>query len=95
MAALLAKIKAYWDYILAGLVAILTLAFLFEKSKKDVAEGQVAEQKTQEQVAALQSKVDVNQGQITAEEEKRAEIKKEADATKSDNTDATDFLNKR
>lgn len=77
------------------LLLIATGAFLYEKSKKDTAEAINAEADTKDKVAELQKNVDVNDAKLQSEEEKRAEIKKEADAAKSNTDDPTDFLNKR
>lgn len=92
---MLNKIKQYWTYLLEGLVALLTLAFLFEKAKRNTAEAQVAEEETQKQVQEVQKKVDVNDAELKAEEEKRKEIEQEGKDAKSSSSDSTDFLNKR
>lgn len=89
------KIKAYWQLILEVLVGILTLAFLFEKRKNDTNEALVAEQDTKDQVQTLQKQVNVNDGQLQAEEQKREELKKENADAKSDDADASTFLGKR
>jgi len=93
---MLDKLKEYKDYIIEALLLIVTGAFLFEKSRANSNEALVAEQKTQEAVAALQKTVDVNDGKLAAEEDKRSEIKKEADNDKADDSsDPSTFLNKR
>lgn len=93
---MLDKLKLYKDYIIEALLLIVTGAFLFEKSRANSNEALVDEQKTQEEVAALQKTVDVNDGKLSAEEDKREEIKKEAtDAKASNSDDPSGFLSKR
>lgn len=92
---MLDKLKQYSQYILGGLLFIVTGAFLYEKSKKDSAEALNADKKTLDQVAELQKTVDANDGKLASEEQKREEIKKAADDAKHDTSDPSTFLSKR
>lgn len=93
MSAFLEKIKANWTYILEGLIGILTLAFLFERSKKESAEAIAGNQKVVAKVQEIQGQITENQALIDAEEVKRKKLEKEKEDAKS--SDSTDFLSKR
>ena len=90
---MLDKLKQYLTYILEGLVAILTLVFLFEKSKADSAEAIVDNKEILDKVNKDNQQIAVNNGQLQSEEKNRKEIKKAAEDAKSD--DPTSILNKR
>jgi uncharacterized protein (DUF3084 family) len=93
---MLEKIKSNIQLIIGGLVAILSLAFLFERQKRKEAEAIADNKEVLDELNKGDKQKASNDGQLQAEEVKREEIRKEAeDAKADDSSDATDFLRKR
>jgi hypothetical protein len=82
--------------ILALLVVILTGAFLFERSRRKSNEAIADNKEMLDKLNELNKEKAKNDGQLASEEEKRNEIRKEADDRKSDDSsDVADFLKRR
>ena len=93
---MLEKIKSNIQLIIGGLVAILSLAFLFVRQKRKEAEAIADNKEVLDELNKGDKQKASNDGQLQAEEVKREEIRKEAeDAKADDSSDATDFLRKR
>ena len=88
-----------WDrtkQILAFVLLVVSGAFFFERSRRKSAEAIVDNQEVKDKVVELDKQKASNDGQLESEEVKRADIQKEADAKKADNSDdAVDFLKRR
>lgn len=90
------KIKNNIQLIIGGLVAILSLAFLFERQKRKEAEAVADNKEVLDELNKGDQQKAANDGKLEAEEAKREEIRKEAEDAKSDDSsDAADFLRKR
>lgn len=82
--------------ILAFLLVIVTGAFLFERSRRKSNEAIADNHEMLEELNKGNKQKAQNDGQLASEEEKRNEIRKEADDRKSDDSsDVADFLRKR
>lgn len=82
--------------ILGVFLLILTGAFLFERSRRKSAEAIADNKEMLDKLNEGNKEMAKNNGQLEAEEEKRNEIRKEADDRKSDDSsDVADFLRKR
>lgn len=82
--------------ILGFLLVILTGAFLFERSRRKSAEAIADNKEMLDKLNEGNKEIAKNNGQLEAEEEKRNEIRKEADDRKSDDSsDVADFFRKR
>lgn len=93
---MLEKLKGYWQAFIAVAFAVLSLAFLYERSKLKTADALADNQEDLKKINDIEKQISSNDGKLDSEQSKREEIQKEADAAKSDgSTDATDFLNKR
>ncbi len=93
---MLEKLKSYWQMIMGGLVALLSLAFLYERSKRKAADAIADNKEDLDKINELNKQISSNDGKLEAEESKRKELEKEAADAKSDNsTDASEFLKKR
>jgi hypothetical protein len=90
------KIKSNIQLIIGGLVAILSLAFLFERQKRKEAEAIADNKEVLDELNKGDKQKASNDGQLQAEEVKREEIRKDANKRKMDNSeDTTEFLKKR
>lgn len=93
---MLDKIKANFQLIFGIILAIVTGAYFYEKSKRKSAEAIADNKEMLDKLNEGDKQLAKNNGQLQSEEAKREEIKKEAeDAKRDDSKDATDFLNKR
>lgn len=82
--------------ILAFLLVIVTGAFLFERSRRKSNEAIADNHEMLNKLNEGNKQKAQNDGQLASEEEKRNEIRKEADDRKSDDSgDVADFLRKR
>lgn len=85
----------YVKYLWAGIVLLLG-GFFFERSKAKSAEALTENDASKEQVQAIQADKDKANAGIQSEEEKRADIQKQAEAPQSStDADLLDFLNKK
>lgn len=82
---------------LAALLFILTGAFLYERSRRKSAEAIADNKDMLDKLNVGDKEKAANDGQLQSEEQKRQEIRKEADETKENNNDddAAEFLRKR
>lgn len=80
------------DYLI-GLVAILLGGLLFERSRRNSAEGVLENLDTKKELLKQETLTAKNQGLLEAEEEKRKEIKSNEDKKSLD--DVARFLNDR
>lgn len=93
---MLAKLKEYWQVASAVLLAIMTGAFLYERSRRKTADAVADNKEVIDKLHEGDKEIAKHDGQLAAEEEKRKDIKKEeTDAKKDDSTDASKFLGKR
>lgn len=93
---MLEKLKGYWQAFLAVALAVVSLAFLYERSKLKAADAIADNKEDLDKINVLEKKISANDGKLEAEESKREDIKKETeDAKRDDSSDAADFLNKR
>lgn len=93
---MLEKLKGYWQAFLAVALAVVSLAFLYERSKLKTADALADNEEDLKKINAIEKQISSNDGKLDAEQAKREEIQKEIDAAKSDpSIDSTDFLNKR
>lgn len=90
------NIKKYFGIIVGLVVAILTGAFLYERSRRKSAEAIADNQDMIDELNKGNKVLTKNEGLLEAEEVKRNEIAKEADDRKSDTSESlADFLKKR
>jgi hypothetical protein len=85
------KIKQNYQYVLDGLLGLMTLLFFIERSRKDSDAALLAEDKTKDEVTTIQKQVDSNDAQIAQQEQ----VRKEIEQTPASQQDPTDFLNDR
>jgi hypothetical protein len=82
--------------ILAALLLIVTGAFLFERSRRKTNEAIADNHEMLDKLNEGNKQKAQNDGQLASEEEKRNEIRKDADHSKSDDSsDVADFLKRR
>lgn len=90
------KIKSSWQTIVGVLLFIMTGAFLYEKSKRESAEAIADNKETLDKVNEIHKEIASNDGKLESEEAKRADIKKETEKEKADDSDdASKFLGNR
>lgn len=82
---------------LLALLAIITGAFFFERSRRKSAEAIADNKDVLDKINEGDKQKAANDGQLQSEEAKREEIQKEAENAKksNDNDDAADFFNRR
>lgn len=89
-------LKQKWQALLGGLVAVLSLAFLYERSRRKSNEAIADNFEDLNKLNELNKQISENDGKIAAEEEKREDIRKEAERDKADDSsDATEFFKRR
>lgn len=93
---MLEKLKQYWQLIVGGVVAVLSVAVLFYRSKAKSAEAIADNHEMLNKLNEGDKQLSANSGKLESEEAKRADIRKDVDDAKSDDSsDASDFLAKR
>ena len=89
-------IKKYFGIIVGLVLAILTGAFLYERSRRKSAEAIADNQDMIDELNKGDKVITKNEGLLEAEEVKRNEIAKDADDRKSDTSESlADFLKTR
>lgn len=82
--------------ILAGLLLIVTGAFLFERSRRKANEAIADNKEMFDKLNEGDKKKSANDGKLEAEEAKREELRKEAEDAKSDDSvDPAEFFKRR
>lgn len=82
--------------ILAGLLLIVTGAFLFERSRRKSNEVIADNKEMLDKLNESDKKKSANDGKLEAEEAKREELRKEAENAKSDDSvDLAEFFKRR
>ena len=90
------KLKKYGSLIIGLLMAILTGAFLFERSRRKSAEAVADNKEVLDKINEGDKQITRNDGNLQAEEDKRAQIQKEVQDDKADDTESpSDYFNKR
>lgn len=90
------KLKQYGGLIIGLVMAILTGAFLFERSRRKSAEAVADNKEILDKINEGDKQITRNDGNLQAEEDKRAEIQKEVNRDKADDSgDPADFFKKR
>lgn len=90
------KLKENLKLIFGLILAIVTGAFLVERSRRKSAEAVADNKEMLDELNKGDAKIAKNDGQLAAEEEKRNDIKKETDAAKrDDSSDPADYFNRR
>lgn len=93
---MLQKIKDKLESIFVIGLFIVSGAFLYERSRRKSAEAIADNKEDLDKINELNKQISSNDGKLEAEEQKRNEIKKEAEDAKSDDsTDPTEFLKRR
>jgi hypothetical protein len=93
---MLNKIKEYWQLALGLLLAVVSGAYLIERSKRKSAEAVADNKEMLDNLNVGNKELAKNDGKLQSEEEKREEIRKDTNAAKQDDSgDASDFLSKR
>lgn len=89
-------IKKYFGIIVGLVLAALTGAFLYERSRRKSAEAIADNQDVIDKLNKGDKVITKNEGLLESEEVKRNEIAKDADDRKSDTSESlVDFLKKR
>lgn len=90
------QIKKYYGIVVGLVLAILTGAFLYERSRRKSAEAIADNKEMLDEINKGDQQLSKNNGSLQSEEEKRNEIAKQADDRKSDTSESlADFLKKR
>jgi len=90
------KLKQYFGIVIGLVIAVLTGAFLYERSRRKSAEAIADNKEMLDEINKGDQKLAKNEGQLESEEEKRNEIAKQANDRKSDVDESlSDFLKKR
>lgn len=93
---MLDKLKGYWQAFLAVALAVMSAAFLYERSKRKTADAIADNKEDLDKINELEKQISSNDGKLDSEEAKREEIRKETeDAKRDDSGDAADFLRRR
>jgi len=90
------KLKENLQLIFGFVLAILTGAFLYERSRRKSAEAVADNKEVLDKINEGDAKKAQNDGQIASEEQKREDIKHDTEDRKHDDSDdPTDFFNRR
>lgn len=90
------KLKQYAGLAVGLVMAILTGAFLFERSRRKSAEAVADNKEVLDKINEGDKQITRNDGNLQAEEDKRAEIQKEVENDKRDDSDdPANFLKRR
>lgn len=90
------KLKENFKLIVGFVLALVTGAFLYERSRRKSAEAIADNKEVLDKLNEGDAEKAKNDGQLASEEEKREDIKRETEDRKSDDSDdPTDFFNRR
>lgn len=90
------KIKTNLQLVFGFVLLVVSGAFFYERQKRKEADAIADNKEVLDKVNDINRQVEANKGKLESEESKRADIKKEADnAKRDDSDDPSDFLNKR
>lgn len=93
---MLEKIKSKLEAIFVIGLFIVSGAFLYERSRRKSAEAIADNKEDLDKINELNKQISSNDGKLKSEEDKRNEIKKEAEDAKSNNSnDPSEFLKRR
>lgn len=93
---MLEKIKSKLDEIILIILFIVSGAFLYERSRRKSAEAIADNKEDLDKINDLNKQISSNDGKLLSEEDKRNELKKEAEDAKSNNSDdPSEFLKRR
>ena len=90
------KLKTNFTAVLGLLLALVTGAFLFERSRRQSADAIADNKEDLDKLAELDREKAANSGKLDSEAAKREDIRKDVDDAKADDSDdASNFLRKR